>query len=340
VNSVLREAVISQVAVQGFSLSETPGGMSDHLPFQMLGIPAITIGQLAMDRIHTPNDRAEFLDISEIERIAQMLADFVLSSGTVMYASGEISTMADTEDLDMIFHLGMEMVGSLAYDMAYQFEYGDGRFAIITGWRTLVSLDEVREYYPGIALPEHVGGYEFQDFTSFGSYNRVLTGPGRFEVIRGLHGELLPLNEIIPRDLFLNRFTASYVSSAGDRLELTVSTILMHSDFLCGVHVQCTLLAAYPDIHFVGYYDDHGVRWYYTAIYLPETQVLEVRVSITDVDRYTDDGGYRYFAPRYLYLEVLAELVDALDLPDLIERYDWSLTQLDERQEFWIPRSW
>jgi len=60
-------------------------GLSDHFPFILIEIPALTISSSDIWRIHTPFDRAEFLDFEAIETLSHLLVEFILYYGAEMF---------------------------------------------------------------------------------------------------------------------------------------------------------------------------------------------------------------------------------------------------------------
>ena len=335
-NNALRNAFRAQMEQAGFAYNPMPYGLSDHLPFAEMGFPAISFGQLD-DRIHSPEDRAEFLDFAEIERVGRMVADFVLSSGAEMYvASRDFDPELIFVDDDFVFeqvNLVLEELGGLAYDEAYQFMLADGRHVMLTGWRPLVKVEEVARYYPNLHLPEEVGEFQFQYFTSFGLMDDFMLGDrpfqyGSVQQALGLFSDL-PVGEVFPRDIVLHGFSMIYENPLGERVLLMVGWG-RHLE-TCGVPFPCTI---YGDIHFV----QMPGEGYAQAIYHPDLHGLIVTMEIIDTDCLHGLPG-DMFSFQHLILEFDAffALAELFDLPGLAERFAGRLVPwTDERAIIWV----
>ena len=122
---------------------------------------------------------------------------------------------------------------NLAFDEAIHFQLDDGRFAVITGWRPMISREEFVRY-TGWDVPQQVG-----DFTLVGVnvndnitdsiivYNHPLSKHAwlGFEYDPS---EILPIDQPFSVQLPVSSFYAVYVNSAGQHVALNVFNPLLH----------------------------------------------------------------------------------------------------------------
>jgi len=127
----------------------------------------------------------------------------------------------------------LEQLGGLAFNQAYHLQMEDGRFALFTGWRPMISHDEML-HYTGIYVPPQVGdftllGVNVNDtisdfvvvynnpippmFTSFGTLGHW---PDNF--MNYVNTSDLPINEIITRYVYVLSYVAVYVNSHGQHV--------------------------------------------------------------------------------------------------------------------------
>ena len=129
-------------------------------------------------------------------------------------------------------------LGGLAFNEAYYFRTDDGRYALITGWRPLISREEFIEA-TGSDIPQQIGeftlvGVTVNDtlFDNIIVYNNPISpqivhqffGPTHLESsINGPSQEPLVLGEIFVRDVLLWHFYGVYVNENGDYIFMGVT---------------------------------------------------------------------------------------------------------------------
>jgi len=125
----------------------------------------------------------------------------------------------------------LEELGGLAFDEAYHFRMGDGGYALITGWRPMLTYEEFTRYYPDFYLPQQAGdfrlvGVNVNDLMSdaIRVYSRPVPSAQRIPHIHLYAHTDLPINEVFTRNMHVFSFLALYVNSAGDYVGIGVST--------------------------------------------------------------------------------------------------------------------
>ena len=335
-NNALRNAFREKMDMSGFAYNFMPYGWSDHLPFERLGFPALSFGQIDR-RIHSAEDRAEFLDLEEIERVGRLVANFVLANGTETFQAGldfipgQLATGEDmvAQQIERV----LEAIGGLAYYEAYQFRLPNRQYVILTGFRPLLSVAEVQRYYPDIILPEQVEEFTFQYFVTFGQGMEPMIGDGPFQQGRINQDpdelEDLPCQEVFVRPLTVHAFSAVYANPLGERILLSVSPG-SHVEW-CGDFILCTIHAG---LHFLEI-PEEGYR---RAIYTSEIRDMDVTLELVgennpyEVEK--DPLTYRFV---YMEFDQLLALAELFGLHDMAERYGWQLIPWDDvTSVFWF----
>jgi len=132
-------------------------------------------------------------------------------------------------------------LGGLAFNEAYHFRTDDGRYALIAGWRPLISREELVEF-TGVDVPQQIGGFTLVGvatndniFDSIIVYNNPIPSHMAFETVphdRSVFGlpMPLPINVAFTRDVVLRNFYALYVNDNGDYVAMGVTDALSHFD--------------------------------------------------------------------------------------------------------------
>jgi len=157
----------------------------------------------------------------------------------------------------------LEELGGLAFNEAYHFIMDDGRYAVITGWRPMITPEEFRRYYPDFYLPLQAGdfrlvGVTVNDFLhdAIRIYNNPDINVSRFPVFNIYYnGADLPLNEVFVRNLWMLGFHAIYVDSNGVYVSVhmhTLGTDGFYADGWWNPAVETVTLDNLGELYFVG----------------------------------------------------------------------------------------
>ncbi|MCL2572179.1 MAG: hypothetical protein FWE11_07215 [Defluviitaleaceae bacterium] len=237
----------------------------------------------------------------------------------------------------------MDDIGELGVDEAYQFRTACGNYALITGARTLIGIEELRRYYPHLDLPENVGDFTLREvFVNDRSGNMIISYRPMSPLEQIFHGLGLseenppPVGEIFTRDLSIedtsiaSAFYAVYENSEGVQVSLGVSALFF--DLSSGLPDGSGFLdmGEYGEIHFPG---DSEI--YYAAMYQPTDPWMGFAVelwflggSVSDRINYLD-LRYSYDRISHLFIPVpredLEELVRLFNPAALALEYQWDL---------------
>jgi len=133
-------------------------------------------------------------------------------------------------------------IDTLAFNEAYHFRTDDGRYALVTGWRPLISREEFQET-TGMDVPQQIGDFRLVGITvndnifdSIFVYNNPIPPEivHQFFAIGGridqpvYGGGPLPINEVFTRNVVVRNFYAMYVNSNGDYVSMGVTDSLGH----------------------------------------------------------------------------------------------------------------
>ena len=238
------------------------------------------------------------------------------------------------EDLAVPVAQALEEIGELTYNQAYQFVLSANRYVMLTGFRPLMSVEEVQQYYPGLNLPEQMGDFTFRYFISWGQWtDGPMVGETPFQQGRGDQPpdefEILSLQEVFTRDVFLPAFSALYQDSRGQVARLTVS-FDVHTAW-CGVLSSC---AIHDDLHFTGFAEGS----YRQVIYLSETRSMMATLDVIDQDLHRSTAGSRFDYPvLQMDLDELAAIAELFGLSGIIDRHGWQIIPWDDPANvFWV----
>jgi len=245
--------------------------------------------------------------------------------------------------VDDLWQEVLDDIGGLEVNEAYQFRTACGHYALITGTRNLIGIEELRQYYPHLGLPESVGDFTLREiFVNDRSRNMLVSyrPMSPLEQVFYMSGlsetETPPVGEIFTRDLEIqgdsiaSAFYAVYVHSSGIEVGLGVSSLFFDLSF--GVREPHTVLdmGEYGLIYFPG-----NSGHYYKAMYEHTDPwlgfVVELwfhRGSIDDRFNYLD-LRYNYDQTSHLFTPVpredLEELVQLFNPAALALEYLWDL---------------
>jgi len=272
-----------------------------------------------------------------------------------------------TEPIDTFDHelrdSMLARIGGLAFDQAYQFRLESGRYALITGWRPLTSIEEVRRYFPGTSIPEQIGDFRLQSVTTLehtGAAVRLSSVPIRstaYNIDNYFYGRLfsvdlrpyweeatLPLNEPFTRNLWITGFTAIYVNSQGQRIAATFH--------LNSSHIAPDMwLSAFPhttadidgEVYFVGRPGEYAV-----AVRTFESiRDVHYRMEMAFLDSTSVDEIHRWgWAFNHMFTGV--RMVERAELEQLVRDFDsaahhtehgiWIMNSSPHHLDDWLRR--
>ena len=228
----------------------------------------------------------------------------------------------------------LEKFGGLAYNEAYHFRMDDGRYALITGWRPMLTREEFMYYYPGYDMPAQIG-----DFTLVGInvndlildairiYNRPM--PTHASSILNFFSpdthEPLPIGEVFTRNVWAFALYAVYVNNAGEYVSLSISP--SHganvSSLLWAMQYTRAEIDGYGEFYFAG-----GNNRYAAVVHKSEHAQQIIELAFIDPDIFTADSwGWLHshdFKGVHVASEArLTELVRMFNPRALFERYHW-----------------
>lgn len=134
----------------------------------------------------------------------------------------------------------LDDIGGLAFNQAYQVQMEDGRFAMVTGWRPLLTR-EALNHYTGLDVPSQVGDFTLVGVTvsesmgpgdSIAVYNHVMPRNLAMAAMFGGVDEGIPapVHEVFEREFIIFSFYAVYVNSAGRYIAMGVQRPLFGGD--------------------------------------------------------------------------------------------------------------
>ena len=125
----------------------------------------------------------------------------------------------------------IEEVG-LAFNEVYHFRMDDGRYALITGWRPLLSRDELARYIPQWDVPEQIGDFRLVGVTvndELANGMRISENPIPFRALERFrwfgfdwHSDEMPFYAAFTLDMVPRAFYAVYVNSSGQYVGMGV----------------------------------------------------------------------------------------------------------------------
>lgn len=98
INTTLKQALMTCFSNNAVDLLDESYGGSDHMAFNLHNIPGVTIGQKDVmgenntTKIHTKEDNIDIIDFEQIEKVAEVIYDFIITNdGTIYKPSNDIS---------------------------------------------------------------------------------------------------------------------------------------------------------------------------------------------------------------------------------------------------------
>lgn len=159
------EAYLSR---SGFISVPESYGLSDHFPFEEVGIPAIVLGTTD-GVIHTANDTEERIDLGVIRGIAEMIVNFVEENP---YIHDELK---DELEEDHAAEASLADVPTLAYNEAIV--QNDTLYMGSSRWMTYT---EALRYHPSLPLPQVYRGCPIEAcIVELSSFSLLDSDPGQ-----------------------------------------------------------------------------------------------------------------------------------------------------------------
>ena len=222
---------------------------------------------------------------------------------------------------------------NLAFDEAYHFRMDDGRYALISGWRPMLTRDEFSRYCTGFHVPAQIGdftlvGINVQDFflDTIRVYNRpvppnLISFANRFF---SNYGEL-PLGEVFARNIWVSEFYAVYVNSHGQYVMMGVSPSygVDIATLMWGKSYTRTAIGQYGEFYFIG-----GRNRYAVVMHHNESLQQIITFGFINPD-FSPTESLRWLIDfkdtQIASSEELTELIYAFDPQALFEEYRWFL---------------
>lgn len=222
----------------------------------------------------------------------------------------------------------------LAFNEAYHFRMDDGQFALISGWRPMLTGDEFARYCPGFRVPAQVGdfvlvGVTVQDFflDTIRVYNRpvpsnLISFSNRFF---SDFGEL-PFGEVFARNIWISTFYAVYVNNYGQYVMMGVSPSygVDISTLMWGKSSTRTAVGRYGEFYFIGGRDRYAVVMHHNenVQQIITLGFLNPDFSPMESMQWLNDFRDTQVASK----EELTQLIYAFNPQALFEEYSWPLT--------------
>ena len=228
-------------------------------------------------------------------------------------------------------------LGGLAFNQAYHFRMDCGRFALISGWRPMLTHEEFTRYHRGYDIPRQLGdfilaGINVQDYflDAIRVYNRPVP-PNFLGPANNLFAnyESLPGGEVFARNLYVAAIYAVYVNSHGQYVVMGITPSFGANipDLMWGMQYSRVSLGGYGEFYFIGGRDRYAVAMFKNA---RTQQIIELGFMAPGfpVSEILDAmSGHDFRGIRTATGAELTELIYAFNPRELFEKYVWLFTQ-------------
>jgi len=239
------------------------------------------------------------------------------------------------EEYSQIRERAISEIGGLAFNEAYHFRMDDGRYALVTGWRPMISREELIEFFPHLDVPVQVGDFNLVGITindrlfdGIRIYNNPVPSEANGRPAYYYTEGILPLNQVFTRNMWIYSFYAVYVNSSGNYVGMAVlPTFEWDSPALWFDPLPFTMvdMKSHGEIYFIG-----ANNRYATAFLTNAETLIALEWAFLDPSNlppifwgwsFTHNFSGVLSAP----MDALNELVYTFNTGALFEEFNWRL---------------